>query len=968
MSEEFERLRSALRGRYHIESEIGAGGMATVYLAQDLRHQRPVALKVLRPELAAALGTERFLREIRIAANLTHPNILPLHDSGEADGLVYYVMPYIEGESLRHRLSREGELPVNEAVRIIREVVDALACAHSHGIVHRDIKPDNVLLSGRHALVTDFGVAKAVSEAGGTTKGTTAGVAIGTPAYMAPEQASGDPHLDHRADIYAVGVLAYELLAGRPPFQGNTPQAVLASHMIETPEPVTRYRPTVSPALASLVMGCLEKKPADRWQTAEDLLRLLDEQITPGSGVTAPTLAPTQPARRWLMPGLALVAVVALAVWWTLSRRTSSDATLDPGLVAVFPFRTSGDSALAYLHEGMVDLLYHRLPGDPGPRAVAPQSVIRGWEEAGGKGGGAVAEVSALSVARRLGAGRAILGSALGVGDKVEFTATMLNVSNGAVLAQATVDGTRGEVLALVDRLTAELLARQGGVGAAGLASVASSSLEAVRYYLAGQASYRAGRYAEASAAFDQAIQRDSTFALAALLKLMSNGWFASRLTVEEDIVLGNYDRLSPRDKILADSWLMERRIVKSVTEGLRFRSRATELLPDRPEAWLMLAEYYFHQGVMVQGLEALDLSRSAFHRAQQLDPDFAPAREHDLEIALRRQDTAEVERRLVTDTLSSYARTAVRWVVELNRDSTAGGRLEPVIPNLTAAEVALLSNLLQTEVMRPDDAIRVTRVAAQAATSASARASYLRQMAGALDNAGRPVEAAEARRRADAADGLYSERIFEAIYGDGDSADGARGVGVLKQRVARGELSPVETVQYICAFAHWDLVMGTPPDASLTVLHRMADDPTSSPQVVGGATWCSAAVETTRAVKRRSPDAPRLVALLDSMSRAHPITEAPIMLSSNLLLVRALEAVGDYRGALEASKRTHAMPLYWASRIWAEAHARQMAGDRAGAIRGYQQYLRLRANPEPSRRPQAEAVRAELTRLLGKG
>ena len=206
---DLDRLKTALADRYTIERKIGAGGMATVYLAEDLKHHRKVAVKVLRPDLAAVVGPERFLREIEIAAKLQHPHILPLHDSGEADGFLYYVMPYVEGESLREKLAREGELPVPDAVKILREVVDALAHAHAKGVVHRDIKPDNVMLSGRHALVTDFGVAKAVSEATGREQLTTAGVALGTPTYMSPEQATADPHVDHRADIYAVGVLAY---------------------------------------------------------------------------------------------------------------------------------------------------------------------------------------------------------------------------------------------------------------------------------------------------------------------------------------------------------------------------------------------------------------------------------------------------------------------------------------------------------------------------------------------------------------------------------------------------------------------------------------------------------------------------------------------------------------------------------------------------------------------------------------
>jgi serine/threonine protein kinase len=203
-----DRLKEALAGRYAVLRELGGGGMAMVYVAEDLKHHRKVAVKVLRPELAAALGHERFTREIEIAAQLQHPHILPLLDSGEADGFLYYVMPYVDGDSLRDRLVRQGELPVPEAVKLLCEIVDALAYAHAHGVVHRDIKPDNVMLSGRHALVMDFGVAKAVSEATGRQSLTTAGVALGTPAYMAPEQASADPHLDHRVDIYAVGAMA----------------------------------------------------------------------------------------------------------------------------------------------------------------------------------------------------------------------------------------------------------------------------------------------------------------------------------------------------------------------------------------------------------------------------------------------------------------------------------------------------------------------------------------------------------------------------------------------------------------------------------------------------------------------------------------------------------------------------------------------------------------------------------------
>jgi Tol biopolymer transport system component len=309
-----ESLQVALAGRYSLERELGAGGMATVYLARDLRHERQVALKVLKPDLAAALGAERFHREIQIAAQLQHPHILPLHDSGDAGGFLYYTMPYVEGQSLRERLAREGALPIADAVRILRDVADALTEAHEHGVVHRDIKPENIMLRGRHALVMDFGVAKAISEATGRQTLTTAGVAIGTPAYMAPEQATADPHVDHRVDLYALGAVGYELLTGRPVFMGTTPQMVLSAHVTEAPVPISRHRDTVPRALEALVMRCLEKQAADRWQSAEELLAQLEALATPSGGTTPTQTTPVEAVKvRRLVSVASGAGVIALA-------------------------------------------------------------------------------------------------------------------------------------------------------------------------------------------------------------------------------------------------------------------------------------------------------------------------------------------------------------------------------------------------------------------------------------------------------------------------------------------------------------------------------------------------------------------------------------------------------------------------------------------------------------------------------
>jgi serine/threonine protein kinase len=280
MADVLEQLTNALGGRYLVERELGVGGMATVYLAQDLKHARPVALKVLHPDLSISLGAERFLREIRIVAQLQHPHILGLIDSGEAAGMLYYVMPYVAGESLRTRIAREGELPVEEAVWIMREIADALAYAHGKRIVHRDIKPENVLFASRHAQVADFGIARAVSEAAMGGPITATGIAVGSPAYMAPEQASSDPQMDHRADIYAYGVMAYELVTGIPPFTAPTAVQLVAAHLTRDPDPPSVHRRSIPSALDEIVLRCMAKRPSDRFQTADEIVQRLDALLT----------------------------------------------------------------------------------------------------------------------------------------------------------------------------------------------------------------------------------------------------------------------------------------------------------------------------------------------------------------------------------------------------------------------------------------------------------------------------------------------------------------------------------------------------------------------------------------------------------------------------------------------------------------------------------------------------------------
>jgi serine/threonine protein kinase len=367
-------LREGLRDRYAFERELGRGGMATVWLARDLRHDRPVALKVLHPELAMSLGPERFLREIRLAARLQHPHILSVYDSGETGGRLWFTMPYIEGESLRDRLTRERQLSVADAVRLTREVALALDFAHRHGAVHRDIKPENILLVDGQALVADFGIARAIG--GSDERLTETGLSLGTPAYMSPEQAAGDKSVDARTDIYSLGIVLYEMLAGEAPFTAPTAQAMIARRMVETPRPLREVRETVPDGVAAAAARALGKAPADRFATAAEFARALDESpsTSPNTTIVRPSARP--PVRLSALT-LGLGFLLGLGVLFGWLRSHSAAGPADAGgtrLLAVLPFENLGDSADEYFADGITDEVRGKLATLSGLKVIASSS------------------------------------------------------------------------------------------------------------------------------------------------------------------------------------------------------------------------------------------------------------------------------------------------------------------------------------------------------------------------------------------------------------------------------------------------------------------------------------------------------------------------------------------------------------------------------------------------------------------
>ncbi|MHC4109137.1 MAG: protein kinase domain-containing protein, partial [Planctomycetota bacterium] len=439
MTDVLDRLRKALADRYTVERELGRGGMATVYLAKDLKHRRQVAIKLLDPELARVLGSERFLREVEVTARLTHPHILALYDSGEADGFLFYVMPYIEGETLRDRMSRDGQLPLDDALQITREVAAALSYAHSQGVIHRDIKPENVLLSAGEAVVADFGIARAITEAGGEHL-TETGISIGTPAYMSPEQAAGGEKLDGRSDVYSLGCVLYEMLAGEPPYTGPTAQAIVAKKLSEPVPRVSVVREMVPRSVESALECALAKAPADRFPTAQ----AFSEALSTGA------VAPRVQLKGWRRAVAALAAVVVLALAARGLASILAGEQIDT--LAVLPLTDlAADPEQAYLADGVHEALIAEL-GQLGVSVTARATMAQFRNT----------DRPISEIARELGADAVIEGSLYRSGDSLEI-ATRLYDREEREIWTASYAGVLSDVVALY-RGFARAIANEIGV------------------------------------------------------------------------------------------------------------------------------------------------------------------------------------------------------------------------------------------------------------------------------------------------------------------------------------------------------------------------------------------------------------------------------------------------------------------------------------------------------------------------
>jgi TolB-like protein len=441
-----EKLRASLADRYRIEREIGAGGMATVYLAKDLRHDRDVALKLLKPELGAVLGAERFLSEIRVTAKLQHPNLLPLFDSGENDGQLWYVMPFVEGETLRAKMDRERQFPLKEAVRIAVLVAGALDYAHRHRVVHRDLKPENILLQDGQPLIADFGIALAVANTAGN-RITQTGLSLGTPQYMSPEQAMGERMIDARSDIYSLGAVLYEMLVGEPPFTGPTTQSIIAKLVTESPRSARESRPSVSTGLNAVVMKALEKIPADRFQTAKEFAEMLEDQnLNSGAAPAAAGRSPNALSKKIMAAAIFVIAIATSVVAVKKLTNHEPAAVADAAKsVAVLPFvNVGGDPRQEYFSDGITDEISDALGRIPRLRLASRTSSFAY------KGQNAI---DARAIGKQLNVSSLLEGQVLREGGQIRVSAQLTDASNGLVLWRNKYERDMKDVFAVQEEI-----------------------------------------------------------------------------------------------------------------------------------------------------------------------------------------------------------------------------------------------------------------------------------------------------------------------------------------------------------------------------------------------------------------------------------------------------------------------------------------------------------------------------------
>ena len=642
-----EQLRNAFADSYRLDEELKGGGMSRLFLATDLALKRKVVIKILPPELTSEMMATRFKREAEMTAHLQHPHILPIVTAGVKAGLLYYIMPFISGESLRQRLKRDGQLPIQDGVTILCEVASALAYAHKQGVIHRDIKPENILLQDGHAVLADFGIASALAGPDHVTgeRLTRTGMSIGTVGYMAPEQSLGGSDVDSRADIYSLGVVAHEMFAGKPPFAGANTHSILAAHLTQAPPRLDHLRKDVPVAVCRAIEKALKKEPSERFQTATEFSAACTVGNGSRAGTTRGFQMPAFPeiARLPLAKigiGAFVLAVGAAGGWYALHRPTAQPS--DYVTVVIAPF-DAPRGELALWHEGMVDLLARNLDGAGKLRTVSPTLAVRNWSSSARSERGTAADLG-----RRTNAQYAIYGSLVpAIGDSVRGHYSLLAVDTDSVLVDADILDV--DVQRLANALTLRVLTtlnERHHFGAVRVTSVGSNSAAALKAFLQGEQYYRRTSWDSAAVSYGKAISADTGFALALRRAGLVTAWKVSEsdsLARTFALRAGSRNQgLAPRDSLLIASdsltaaleegdpnlpnWELVRRLFATVNE-------AVSRYPDDPEVWYRVGETRFHHGYG----SIFDMTepevRDAFNRSIALDSAFAPAYIHLVEL-----------------------------------------------------------------------------------------------------------------------------------------------------------------------------------------------------------------------------------------------------------------------------------------------------------------------------------------------
>jgi serine/threonine-protein kinase len=890
-------------------------------------------------------------------------------------------MPYAEGESLRARVTREGGLPVADAVRILREVADALTAAHAAGVVHRDIKPDNVLLSGRHALVADFGVAKAISESTGRNTVTTLGVALGTPAYMAPEQAAADPHVDHRADIYALGVMGYEMLVGEPPFVRRTPQEVLAAHLTERAPLVSSRRPSVPPALDALIARCLAKQPGDRYQSALDVETALEGVMTPTAGLspasgTLPAAAraplPRPSVRR--LAAIALAAAMMIAAVWFGVTKLRGSATTDTNVVAVLPFEYNGTPDLAYLREGIVNVLESNLTGEAGPRAVATQTIVAQWKRRGGETKG-LTEAEARALATEVGAGQIIRGGIVAAGNELVISATLLRVSGTSEAVQARVNGPADSIASLATRLAGQLLSLQVGESKDRLEALQDVPPSALRAYLVGQQRLRESRFIEAHQAFSTALGMDSTFALAAMGLNTAQSWSLTNLggAGELDIAYRHRNRLAPRDSIILHMVSPERFAGHPLTlrETMDLRERMVQQVPDRPEAWYLIGDSYFHHGTAI-GLsrdEALRRADNAFRRVLALDPALSYVQLH-LSQLQGLTELGHIKR--VADSLGLRTPEIDLMYTIMLGDTSNVDKYRDQLLRMNADELASVSwwnaGTAVGDFAYEQALARSTTAQQRAQLITISRDGYWMQ--------GRPERARREQQRLEELGvpevALHApEVVLAALFDDGDSTLATEAVVAIVRRLRFGTIRlepPFEQRTDAFVAGLWSAHIGD----TTTVRHAIArlDAIATRQDSMTEARAARLLADALRLVSSSGQPDRALLESFDAAMRQGPSVPPPAGLTRsalNLIASRSWERAGDTRKAVMAAERATtweptALLQFSAQRDL--GRTKLALGDTTGAARAWKEYLFWRNRAEPAQRKADDEIRTKLAEL----